>query len=56
MVRETTKLRHEEFIEKERKMIGMNVFQDLDPNAKEWKEEKTFLGLNTFRYDKIEMR
>ena len=56
MVRETTKLRCEEFIKKERKMIGMNVFQDLDPNAKEWKEEKTYLGLNTFRYDKIEMR
>lgn len=56
MVRKTTKQRCEEFIEKERKMIGMNVFQDLDPNAKKWKEEKTFLGLKTFRYDKIEMR
>ena len=56
MVRKTTKQRCEEFIEKERKIIGMNVFQDLDLNANTWKEEKTFLGLETFRYDKIEMR
>ena len=56
MVLKTTKQRCEEFIEKERKMIGMNVYQDLEPNAKEWKEEKTILGLETFRYDKIEMR
>jgi hypothetical protein len=56
MVNKTVKIRTENFEKKAIKLIGLNVFKNSNPADNEWIMEPTFLGMETFRYEKIECK
>ncbi len=56
MVKKTVKIRTDNFTKKETKIIGMNVYQNSNPAKNDWIKEQTFLGMETFRYEKLESK
>ena len=56
MVKKTVKIRTDNFTKKETKIIGMNIYQNSNPANNEWIKEQTFLGMESFRYEKIECK
>ena len=56
MVKKTVKIRTDNFTKKETKIIGINVYQNSNPEKNEWIKEQTFLGMETFRYEKLESK
>ena len=56
MVNKIVKIRTENFEKKAIKLIGLNVFKNSNPADNEWIKEQTFLGMESFRYEKIECK
>ena len=56
MVNKIVKIRTENFEKKDIKLIGLNVFKNSNPADNEWIKEQTFLGMESFRYEKIECK
>jgi methylmalonyl-CoA mutase N-terminal domain/subunit len=56
MVKKTVKIRTDNFTKKETKIIGINVYQNSNPAKNDWIKEQTFLGMETFRYEKLESK
>jgi methylmalonyl-CoA mutase N-terminal domain/subunit len=56
MVNKTVKIRTENFEKKAIKLIGLNVFKNSKPADNEWIIEPKFLGMESFRYEKIECK
>jgi hypothetical protein len=53
MILKTVEIRINEFKIKKSKLIGMNAFQSANPEDNNWQKETLFLGMETFRYEKI---
>ena len=53
MILKTVEIRINEFKIKKSKLIGMNTFQSANTEDNNWKKETLFLGMETFRYEKI---
>ena len=53
MILKTVEIRINEFKIKKSKLIGMNAFQSANSEDNNWQKETLFLGMETFRYEKI---
>ena len=53
MILKTVEIRINEFKVKKCKLIGMNAFQSANTEDNNWEKETLFLGMETFRYEKI---
>ena len=53
MILKTVEIRINEFKIKKCKLIGMNAFQSANTEDNNWEKETLFLGMETFRYEKI---